>query len=37
MEAVVHTPMRVFMAAGESGTGKTTNAKIVAQLLGMPY
>lgn len=37
MEAVVHTPMRVFIAAGESGTGKTTNAKMVAQLLGMPY
>ena len=37
MEAVVHTPMRVFMAAGESGTGTTTNAKMVAQLLGMPY
>lgn len=37
VEAVVHTPMRVFMAAGESGTGKTTNAKMVAQLLGMPY
>lgn len=37
VEAVLHTPMRVFMSAGESGTGKTTNAKMVAQLLGMPY
>ena len=37
VEAVTETPMRVFMSAGESGTGKTTNAKMVAQLLGLPY
>ncbi|MCI8485450.1 MAG: hypothetical protein HFH41_14100, partial [Lachnospiraceae bacterium] len=37
LDAVVNTPMRVFMSAGESGTGKTTNAKMVAQLLGLPY
>lgn len=37
LEAVVHTPMRAFMSAGESGTGKTTNARMVAQLLGLPY
>lgn len=36
-EAVTQTPMRVFMNVGESGTGKTTNAKLVAQLLGLPY
>ena len=30
-------PMRVFMSAGESGTGKTTNARMVAQMLGLPY
>ena len=36
-EAVCKTPMRVFMMAGESGTGKTTSAKMVAQLLGLPY
>lgn len=37
LDAVVNTPMRVFMAAGESGTGKTTNARMVAQLLELPY
>lgn len=37
LEAVLNTPMRVFMSAGESGTGKTTNARMVAQLLGLPY
>lgn len=37
LDAVVQSPMRVFMSAGESGTGKTTNAKIIAQLLGLPY
>lgn len=37
LEAVCSTPMRVFMAAGDAGTGKSTNAKIAAQLLGLPY
>lgn len=37
LEAVHHTPMRVFMSAGEAGTGKTTNARMIAQLLGLPY
>lgn len=37
LEAVLNTPMRVFMSAGESGTGKTTNARMVAQMLGLPY
>lgn len=37
LEAVVYSPMRVFLSAGEAGTGKTTNAKIIAQLLGLPY
>lgn len=37
LEAVCSTPMRVFMAAGDAGTGKSTNAKIAAQLLGFPY
>lgn len=36
-EAICQTPMRVFMMAGESGTGKTTSAKMIAQLLGLPY
>lgn len=37
LEAVCNTPMRVFMSAGDAGTGKSTNAKIIAQLLGLPY
>lgn len=37
LEAVIQSPMRVFLSVGESGTGKTTNAKIIAQLLGLPY
>ena len=37
LEAVVQSPMRVFLSVGEAGTGKTTNAKIIAQLLGLPY
>ena len=37
VEAVCQTPMRVFMMAGEAGTGKTTSAKMAAQLLGLPY
>lgn len=37
LDAVLNTPMRVFMSAGESGTGKTTNARMVAQMLGLPY
>lgn len=37
MDAIVQSPMRVFLSVGEAGTGKTTNAKIIAQLLGLPY
>ena len=37
VEAVCQTPMRIFMMAGEAGTGKTTSAKMAAQLLGLPY
>lgn len=37
LDVVLNTPMRVFMSAGESGTGKTTNARMVAQMLGLPY
>ena len=37
LDAVINTPMRVFMSAGESGTGKTTNARMVAQMLWLPY
>ena len=37
MDAVINSPMRVFLSVGEAGTGKTTNAKIIAQLLGLPY
>lgn len=34
---VKNTSMRVFMMRGESGTGKTTDCKVIAALLGMPY
>ena len=34
---VKNTSMRVFMLRGESGTGKTTDCKVIAALLGMPY
>lgn len=37
MDAVINSPMRVFLSVGEAGTGKSTNAKIIAQLLGLPY
>ena len=37
VDAVINSPMRVFLSVGEAGTGKTTNAKIIAQLLGLPY
>lgn len=37
MDAIIQSPMRVFLSVGEAGTGKTTNAKIIAQLLGLPY
>ena len=30
MDAVINSPMRVFLSVGEAGTGKTTNAKIIA-------
>lgn len=36
-EKVKNTSMRVFMMRGESGTGKTTDCKVIAALLGMPY
>lgn len=37
LEMVVHTPARLFMMTGEAGTGKTTDARMIAQILGLPY
>ena len=33
---IVNTPSRLFMMEGDSGSGKTTDTKIIAQLLGYP-
>ncbi len=34
---VTHTPARLFMMTGDAGTGKTTDARMIAQILGLPY
>lgn len=34
---ITNTPARFFMLAGESGAGKTTDSKIIAQALGYPH
>ena len=34
---VTHTPARLFMMTGEAGTGKTTDVRMLAQILGLPY
>lgn len=34
---VLNTPARLFMMTGEAGTGKTTDARMIAQILGLPY
>lgn len=31
------TPMKTFMLSGPAGTGKTTDCKVIAALLGLPY
>lgn len=37
LEMVTNTPARLFMMTGEAGTGKTTDARMIAQILGLPY
>ena len=37
LEMVTHTPARLFMMTGEAGTGKTTDARMLAQILELPY
>ena len=37
LEAVQKTPSRIFMLTGSAGVGKTTDAQIIAQVLGYPY
>lgn len=37
LSAIVESPFRKFMITGNSGTGKTTDAQIIAQVLGVPY
>lgn len=37
LESIVKTPARFFMMTGGAGVGKTTDAKIIAQVLGVPY
>ena len=37
LQRIVDTPARMFMLTGSAGGGKTTDAKIIAQVLGLPY
>lgn len=37
LQRIVDTPARMFMMTGSAGGGKTTDAKIIAQVLGLPY
>ena len=37
LSMIASTPARLFMLAGESGAGKTTDSKIIAQALGYPH
>lgn len=37
LESIVKTPTRLFMMTGGAGVGKTTDARIIAQVLGVPY
>ena len=37
LESIVKTPARFFMMTGGAGIGKTTDARIIAQVLGVPY
>lgn len=37
LQMVDKTPARLFMMTGDAGTGKTTDARMIAQILGLPY
>lgn len=37
LESIVKTPARLFMMTGGAGVGKTTDARIIAQVLRVPY
>ena len=37
LSAIVDSPFRKFMITGNAGTGKTTDAQMIAQILGVPY
>lgn len=37
LQRIIETPARMFMLTGSAGGGKTTDAKIIAQVLGLPY
>ena len=37
LQMVVKTPARIFMITGNAGVGKTTDCRIIAQILGFPY
>lgn len=37
LSAIVESPFRKFMITGNAGTGKTTDAQMIAQILGVPY
>lgn len=37
LQRVIETPARMFMLTGSAGGGKTTDAKMIAQVLGLPY
>lgn len=37
LQRIIDTPARMFMITGGAGGGKTTDAKIIAQVLGLPY
>ncbi len=37
LKMVAQTPVRTFLITGSAGIGKSTDAKIIAQVLGVPY
>lgn len=37
LKMITQTPVRTFLITGSAGIGKSTDAKIIAQVLGVPY